>query len=128
MSESHACPDREAFIADMKTMFDELDPETIRKYTSDVLRDMIEMVRQHQVGGRRGHASMDPACVPVAVVYAWEQQAVMLLRTCCMACQACTASRVRAQGSSSLPASTLSWPAGPRVCCVTRLPPVCVRR
>jgi aarF domain-containing kinase len=53
MSESHTCPDEAAFIADMRHMFDELDPETIRKYTSDVLRDMIETLRLHQVRGAR---------------------------------------------------------------------------
>jgi hypothetical protein len=52
MSESHTCPDQAAFVADMKRMFDELDPETIRKYTSDVLRDMIETLRRHQVRAR----------------------------------------------------------------------------
>lgn len=41
--------DHTAFVADMKDMFDRLDPETIRKYTSDVLREMIETIRQHHV-------------------------------------------------------------------------------
>lgn len=49
MSDSSTCPDPAAFIADMKVMFDQLDPDTIRMYTSEVLQDMIEKVRQHGV-------------------------------------------------------------------------------
>lgn len=49
MSERHTCPEPAAFIDDLKAMFDRLDPDTIRQCTSDVLRDMIETIRQHQV-------------------------------------------------------------------------------
>ena len=51
MSEERAagCADPAAFVADMKRLFDSLDSETIRLYTSQVLRDMIETVRQHGV-------------------------------------------------------------------------------
>jgi aarF domain-containing kinase len=49
MSERHTCPDAPAFVAALTDMFDALDPETIRQCTSDVLRDMIETIRQHQV-------------------------------------------------------------------------------
>lgn len=51
MSERHTCPEPGAFVADLRAMFDRLDPETIRASTSGVLRDMIETIRQHQVGG-----------------------------------------------------------------------------
>lgn len=49
MSELHTCPDPASFVAALREMFDRLDPDTIRACTSDVLRDMIETIRQHQV-------------------------------------------------------------------------------
>ena len=49
MSELHTCPNPSSFVAALRDMFDSLDPETIRQCTSDVLRDMIETIRQHQV-------------------------------------------------------------------------------
>lgn len=49
MSERHTCPDTDQFVVALRDMFDRLDPETIRQCTSDVLRDMIETIRQHQV-------------------------------------------------------------------------------
>jgi hypothetical protein len=120
MSESHACPDREAFIVDMRRMFDELDPETIRKYTSDVLRDMIELVRQHQVGvGERGWMSWEcpdqlcccPACVCCAV-HVRRAQAVLPRHKVCMACHISSqiiTSNLNTASSSCLPAVILPW-------------------
>jgi hypothetical protein len=58
MSERHTCPDPPRFVEALRDMFDALDPETIRQCTSDVLRDMIETIRQHQVG-----YGQDSACV-----------------------------------------------------------------
>lgn len=52
MSERHTCPDQARFVEALKDMFERLDPETIRQCTSDVLRDMIETIRQHQVWRR----------------------------------------------------------------------------
>jgi aarF domain-containing kinase len=49
MSERHTCPDPEQFVSSMKAMFEGLDPEYIRVYTSAVLGDMIEQLRRHQV-------------------------------------------------------------------------------
>lgn len=49
MSERHTCPEPAAFVGALRDMFDALDPETIRGRTSDVLRDMIEELRRHQV-------------------------------------------------------------------------------
>jgi aarF domain-containing kinase len=49
MSERHTCPNPASFVTALRDMFDALDPETIRQCTSDVLRDMIETIRQHQV-------------------------------------------------------------------------------
>lgn len=49
MSEAHTCPNPEAFVAALGAMFDDLDPEAIRTRTSEVLGDMIEQLRQHQV-------------------------------------------------------------------------------
>jgi aarF domain-containing kinase len=49
MSEAHTCPDAGAFVAALRDMFDGLDAEAIRARTSDVLRDMIETIRRHEV-------------------------------------------------------------------------------
>ena len=49
MSELHTCPDPERFVTALRDMFDKLDPEYVRSYTSQVLQDMIEEIRQHQV-------------------------------------------------------------------------------
>jgi aarF domain-containing kinase len=49
MSERHTCPDPDGFVIALKDMFDKLDPEYVRAYTSQVLQDMIEELRQHQV-------------------------------------------------------------------------------
>lgn len=49
LSEDGMCHNPPAFVEDMKQMFDSLDAERIRNYTSDVLRDMIETLREHHV-------------------------------------------------------------------------------
>lgn len=49
MSEMHTCPNPDRFVGALKDMFDNLDPEVIRTRTSEVLQDMIEELRQHQV-------------------------------------------------------------------------------
>jgi len=49
LSEQHTCKDPEAFIDDLRDMFERLDPQTIRTQTSMVLKDMIETLRQHKV-------------------------------------------------------------------------------
>ncbi len=41
--------DPEAFVRDMRHMFDKLDPLTIRENTADVFKDMIETLRVHNV-------------------------------------------------------------------------------
>jgi hypothetical protein len=51
MSEMHTCPDPDQFVSSLRDMFNGLDPEVIRTRTSEVLQDMIEELRQHQVGG-----------------------------------------------------------------------------
>jgi hypothetical protein len=59
MSEMHTCPDPDQFVRSLRDMFNGLDPEVIRTRTSEVLQDMIEELRQHQVGGQggsRGHS------------------------------------------------------------------------
>lgn len=38
-----------AFVADMKELFDNLDVETIRKYSAEVIQDILGHVRTHQV-------------------------------------------------------------------------------
>jgi hypothetical protein len=55
MSEMHTCPDPDEFVVALRNMFNRLDPEVIRTRTSEVLQDMIEELRQHQVcAGERG--------------------------------------------------------------------------
>lgn len=49
MSERHTCREPARFVEALRDMFDSLDPETIRQCTSDVLRGMIETIRQHEV-------------------------------------------------------------------------------
>ncbi len=56
MSEMHTCPDTDRFVASLRDMFESLDPEVIRTRTSEVLQDMIEQLRQHQVGWVAGAA------------------------------------------------------------------------
>ena len=46
--------DPDAFVDDMRTMFDRLDPAYIQKYTGAVLKDMIDTLRQHSVRGGGG--------------------------------------------------------------------------
>eukprot|EP00882_Tetradesmus_deserticola_P014647 GHRQ01015584.1.p1 GENE.GHRQ01015584.1~~GHRQ01015584.1.p1 ORF type:complete len:213 (-),score=97.64 GHRQ01015584.1:222-860(-) len=52
MSEMHTCPDPDRFVVSLRDMFNGLDPEVIRTRTSEVLQDMIEELRQHQVSAR----------------------------------------------------------------------------
>jgi hypothetical protein len=41
--------DPKAFLVDLKTMFDSLDPEYILYHTSNVIESIIETLRSHQV-------------------------------------------------------------------------------
>lgn len=43
------CSNPKAFIQDMKELFDELDFDTIRQYTQQVIQDMLDKVRRHEV-------------------------------------------------------------------------------
>ena len=43
------CPNPEAFVHDMKQLFDQLDFETVRHYTSEIIQDMLSTVREHDV-------------------------------------------------------------------------------
>ncbi|KAK9803443.1 hypothetical protein WJX73_001415 [Symbiochloris irregularis] len=47
--DSQSCQDPEAFVQDMAAMFDALDPDTISEHTSDIISQMMETVRRHQV-------------------------------------------------------------------------------
>lgn len=51
MSERATCADPDAFVAALGAMFRGIDPERIRCATGEVLQDMIEELRKHQVGG-----------------------------------------------------------------------------
>jgi len=61
MSERHTCHNPDKFIGALKEMFAALDPERVRTQTGEVLQDMIEQLRQHEVGGvcvcRRGRGA-----------------------------------------------------------------------
>ena len=41
--------DPDAFIRSMSTLFDDLDLESISERTSEIIAEMMEMIRQHQV-------------------------------------------------------------------------------
>jgi hypothetical protein len=49
MSERHTCAHPDKFIVALKDMFAAIDPERIRTQTGEVLQDMIEQLRQHEV-------------------------------------------------------------------------------
>jgi hypothetical protein len=49
MSERHTCAHPDKFITALKDMFAAIDPERIRTQTGEVLQDMIEQLRQHEV-------------------------------------------------------------------------------
>eukprot|EP00891_Asterochloris_glomerata_P006606 jgi/Astpho2/6606/fgenesh1_pm.00101_%23_7_t len=48
-SDNQTCPDPDAFIRSMSTLFDGLDLESISERTSEIIAEMMEMIRQHQV-------------------------------------------------------------------------------
>ncbi|KAK9817109.1 hypothetical protein WJX72_009682 [[Myrmecia] bisecta] len=48
-SENQTCPQPEAFVQDMTHLFDGLDLDTISEKTSEIIGDMMEKIRQHQV-------------------------------------------------------------------------------
>jgi aarF domain-containing kinase len=48
-SDKQTCPEPEAFVDDMKALFEGLDMSTITDKTSEIIGDMMEKVRQHQV-------------------------------------------------------------------------------
>jgi len=43
------CNNPHAFVQDMKELFDDLDFDTIRQYTQEVIQDMLDKVRRHEV-------------------------------------------------------------------------------
>lgn len=47
-SDAHGA-DADGFVAELRRMFEMLDPDTVRERTGDVLRDMIEAIREHGV-------------------------------------------------------------------------------
>jgi hypothetical protein len=49
MSERHTCHNPDKFVVALKEMFAAIDPERIRCQTGEVLQDMIEQLRQHEV-------------------------------------------------------------------------------
>lgn len=48
-SENQTCPDPKAFVKDMKTLFTGLQLESISEHTSEIIADMMEKIRLHQV-------------------------------------------------------------------------------
>lgn len=51
MSEAHTCKHPDAFVTDLRAMFDALDPEYIHRHTSAVIESVIDTLRAHQVRG-----------------------------------------------------------------------------
>ncbi|DBA94718.1 hypothetical protein WJX77_012360 [Trebouxia sp. C0004] len=48
-SEHQTCPNPKAFVKDMKTLFTGLQLESISEHTSEIIADMMEKIRMHQV-------------------------------------------------------------------------------
>lgn len=71
MSEMHTCPDPERFVVCLRDMFNALDPERIRTRTSEVLQDMIEQLRQHQVTLK---ATVSTVVVTTLVLEGWSKE------------------------------------------------------
>ncbi|KAF8067109.1 ABC1 family protein [Scenedesmus sp. PABB004] len=71
MSEMHTCPDPERFVSCLAAMFEGLDPEVIRTRTSEVLQDMIEQLRQHQVTLK---ATVSTVVVTTLVLEGWSRE------------------------------------------------------
>lgn len=71
MSEMHTCPDPERFVVCLRDMFNGLDPERIRTRTSEVLQDMIEQLRQHQVTLK---ATVSTVVVTTLVLEGWSKE------------------------------------------------------
>eukprot|EP00879_Flechtneria_rotunda_P001028 GHRR01001165.1.p1 GENE.GHRR01001165.1~~GHRR01001165.1.p1 ORF type:complete len:760 (+),score=252.82 GHRR01001165.1:251-2530(+) len=71
MSERHTCPDPERFVSAVRNMFDSLDPEVIRTRTSEVLQDMIEQLRQHQVTLK---STVSTVVVTTLVLEGWSRE------------------------------------------------------
>lgn len=62
MSERHTCSAPDAFVAALRDMFARIDPERIRTATGEVLQDMIEELRRHEVGDACFRAVMCCVC------------------------------------------------------------------
>jgi predicted unusual protein kinase regulating ubiquinone biosynthesis (AarF/ABC1/UbiB family) len=71
MSEMHTCPNPERFVGALRDMFDRLDPEVIRTRTSEVLQDMIEELRQHQVTLK---STVSTVVVTTLVLEGWSRE------------------------------------------------------
>lgn len=71
LSESHTCKNPEAFVEDLRDMFDSLDPAYIQKYTSQVFKDMIETLRKHSVTLK---STVSTVVVTTLVLEGWSQQ------------------------------------------------------
>lgn len=48
-ADAQTCPNPEAFVHDMKSLFDGLDLDSISENTSEIISEMMEKIRQHQV-------------------------------------------------------------------------------
>ena len=53
----------EAFVHDMKSLFDGLDLDSISENTSEIISEMMEKIRQHQVNLKGGCALTQPGGV-----------------------------------------------------------------
>eukprot|EP00878_Enallax_costatus_P020859 GHUV01022068.1.p2 GENE.GHUV01022068.1~~GHUV01022068.1.p2 ORF type:complete len:111 (+),score=37.55 GHUV01022068.1:507-839(+) len=71
MSEMHTCPNPDGFVRSLSDMFNNLDPEKIRTRTSEVLQDMIEELRQHQVTLK---STVSTVVVTTLVLEGWSKE------------------------------------------------------
>jgi predicted unusual protein kinase regulating ubiquinone biosynthesis (AarF/ABC1/UbiB family) len=71
MSERHTCHNPDKFVTALKEMFAAIDPERIRTQTGEVLQDMIEQLRQHEVTLK---STVSTVVVTTLVLEGWSRE------------------------------------------------------
>jgi aarF domain-containing kinase len=71
MSERHTCHNPDNFVRALKEMFAAIDPERIRTQTGEVLQDMIEQLRQHEVTLK---STVSTVVVTTLVLEGWSRE------------------------------------------------------
>jgi aarF domain-containing kinase len=69
--EARPCRDPAAFERDLRAMFDSMDAETLRVYSAQVFRDVVDTIRQHGVVLR---SAVSAVVVTTLVLEGWSSQ------------------------------------------------------